>query len=312
LPWKMLVSMIGLSTACVVLYAQANVMEQNSVVKAPATPAAPPAPKSPPAPPAPPAPVSISAPSAEPRPQKASKKENGDFALIKIINANSTTITSNGSFDQNEIAMLKGKSKDETLWFRDNGTLYAIRDQATLNKVHQAYQPMEEVGKKMDAKGKEMDAYGKVMEKIGKEMEVVNAQNGQTMRFESKEGKEFEKNLELEIDKIEQLKAEMKNAKNDNEREELHQKISQIQKKMPSLITKVMDAESKKLNEMHNSNVSLNKQMSEASKPMDKLGKEMGQLGKQMGQLSKQADNEVRELIQAAKQKGLVTPLEKI
>jgi CII-binding regulator of phage lambda lysogenization HflD len=78
------------------------------------------------------------------------------------------------------------------------------------------------------------------------------------------------------------------------------------------MIRKVMDVESKKLNEMHNSNVSLNKQMSEASKPMDTLGKEMGQLGKQMGQLSKQADNEVRELIQAAKQKGLVTPLEKI
>ena len=45
LPWKMLVSMIGLSTACVVLYAQANVMEQNSAVKAPATPVAPPAPR---------------------------------------------------------------------------------------------------------------------------------------------------------------------------------------------------------------------------------------------------------------------------
>jgi beta-lactamase regulating signal transducer with metallopeptidase domain len=337
LPWKMLVSMIGLSTACVVLYAQANVMEQNSAVKAPATPDAPPAPKSPPAPPAPapapapaqvsipapPVPVSMPTPSAppapplEPRPPKASKKESGDFALIKILNANSTNITSNGKFDQAEIALLKGKSKDETLWFRDNGTLYAIRDQATLNRVRQAYQPMEELGKEMKVRGNKMDIYGKLMNQISKEMRNVSLD---IQPVEQEKLKDFEERMKPLFVKmaaqITEAEANLKSARNDEERAQFQKEISKLGKMSKFMNEEIQlrrdDLIGKQVVEERPSIQELSNRMNIIAKPMDQLGKEMNQLGEQMNQLSKQADNEVRELIQAAKQKGLVTPLEKM
>ena len=50
----------------------------------------------------------------------------------------------------------------------------------------------------------------------------------------------------------------------------------------------------------------LGQKINQASQPMKALGEEMNQLGKQMNALAVQAEKQVRDLIQQAKQKGLV------
>jgi beta-lactamase regulating signal transducer with metallopeptidase domain/predicted nucleic acid-binding Zn-ribbon protein len=317
--WKMAIPLAGLSAACAVLYAQvgsANVdtaaAANNNVSAIPLR----------------------SAPNLTSKPtllalntntDKAERKSGAasdSFALVKTSADGSDNVTTSSGFDTKDIEIFRKKSKEETLWFRDHGKSYAIRDKATLDKVKEAYKPMDELGTQMELHGKKMDEQGKVMEEIGKQMEAasdiqdqvdeaVSAAFDASMRVHEKKMEALEKKMEAAAAKLEK-------AHSDSARVDANHKMQEIQALMEESAQKIQKISEKFAGEQQKLTISLKplealgKKMEEAGKPMDKLGKEMDALGKQMDVLAKQAEKQVHELIRSAKEKGLAIPANSI
>ncbi|MES2047799.1 MAG: M56 family metallopeptidase [Pseudomonadota bacterium] len=314
--WKMAIPLAGLTAACAVLYAQvgaANAGTESakassaSVVPLRAIPAV------------------ASVPALNSNVNKIERKasSNSDsFALVKTSADGFDSVTNNSGFEAKEIEVFRKKSKEETLWFRDHGKAFAIRDKATLDKVKAAYKPMDELGEKMDLQGKKMDEQGKIMDEIGKQMDAVSDRQHQvdpsvSAAFEASM-RVHEKKMEGLEKKMEAAAAKLEKTHNDSERLAVNQKMREIQAAIEESSQKIQKMSEKFAEEHQKMAVSLQpleelgKKMHEAGKPMEELGKEMNTLGTQMNGLAKQAEKQVRELIQAAKEKGLAIPANEI
>ena len=89
------------------------------------------------------------------------------------------------SDDFDDLKAAKRAVNGEFLWFRDrHGKAYIVQDAGIMARVHQAWEPLDRLGKKMDVHGKEMEKHGKVMEALGKQMEGlgVNTKPSPAMR----------------------------------------------------------------------------------------------------------------------------------
>lgn len=317
--WKMAIPLAGLTAACAVLVAQVGAANAGtegakassaSVVPLRAIPAVP----------------SIPAlPASSSNANKVERKSNSNsdsFALVKASANGADSVTNNSGFESKEIEIFRQKSKEETLWFRDHGKAFAIRDKATLDKVKEAYKPMDELGAQMDLQGKKMDEQGKIMDEIGKQMDAVSA-NQHEVKPDVASGFEIAMQEHLKKMKVLDKKmlaaaAKLEKAHSDEARSEVNQKIQEIQAKMLESTQKIQKI-SENFSEEHKRMASslrpleaLGQKMHEAGKPMEEMGKEMGALGQKMNGLAKQAEKQVKELIQAAKEKGLAIPASEI
>ena len=346
--WKLLIPLAGLSAACAVLVAQVGVASAQSQIVAANNNAVVPVKSAPNqtavsvvsavAPPAnrvgattgmngvsknatTVATTSTESPSSKSQSQSQSQSQPypEPFALIKTSADETQSVANNSGFNSKEIDILRKRSKAETLWFRESGKSFAIREQAILDQVRDAYKPMDALGVQMDLQGKKMDEQGKIMEEIGKQMEAAstnrhhfdNSAFETAMRSHEKKMAEFEKKMALAVEKISKVAS-------NEARSEVQEKISDIQIKIQELAQKMQAEQQQIANEHKKLSTSLEplselgKKMTEAGKPMTELGKEMNILGKKMDVLAKQAEKQVKEIIRIAKEKGLAIPVNDI
>jgi beta-lactamase regulating signal transducer with metallopeptidase domain len=317
--WKMAVPLAGFTAACVVLYAQAGAVnvgpelaKTNSANAIPLRAI----------------PNVASVPRLSETNSKINKVErktssNSDsFALVKTSADGSDSFTSSSGFDAKEIEIFRQKSKEETLWFRDQGKAFAIRDKATLDQVREAYKPMDDLAVKMDVQGKKLDEQGKIMEEIGRQMEAVSVDQYQVDLSVSSAFETAMQAHEIKMKALEKkilaTAAKLEKTHNEEARSETQQKMQKIQTKIQESAQKLQKMSEKFAEEQQKLATSLQpleglgKKMDEAGKPMDKLGKEMDALGKQMDVLAKQAEKQVRKIIQSAKEKALAVPANEI
>ncbi len=330
LSWKMLVPLAGLSAACAVLYVQVGVVNAQTT----------------------PAPtlevMSASAPNLlalstsalthgtsvqagesgkSDKADQASKSERKNtsradsYALIKAKTDDGIDVTTNSGYDNKEIKLLGLRSKEDTLWFRENGKSYAIRDKAIIAQVKDAYKPMEDLGQQMEAQGKKMEEQGKIMEEIGKQMDAVQKAAYKTdaeveKRFEEKMRQHEKKMAEFEK-KMEKAATKLAKANSDSDRADAQKNIAETQamlQEVSAIISKEAAAfgiEQAKHSASLKPLEDLGKKMNAAGEPMDALGKQMNRLGDQMNALAKQAEKQVKAIIQAAKEKGLAVQEDK-
>jgi beta-lactamase regulating signal transducer with metallopeptidase domain len=330
LSWRMLVPLAGLSAACAVLYAQIGVVnaQTTSVSKL--------------------ANMSASAPALlalgssalaneisaqankagkEDKEEKLTKIEhkNGSrsnpYALIKANTGNGLDVTTNSGYSSKEIKLLGLRSKEDTIWFRENGKSYAIRDKATITQVKEAYKPMEELSQQMEAQGKKMEDQGKVMEDIGKQMEAVqNIQSKDDGALESKfeeKMRQYEKKMADFEKKMEKAAAKLQKANSNTERADAHRIIADIQVMIQDVAARIakestaFGMEQGKRAQSLKPLEELGKKMNAAGEPMNELGKQMNQLDEKMNALATQAEKQVKSIIQAAKEKGLAVQEDK-
>jgi hypothetical protein len=69
---------------------------------------------------------------------------------------------------------IKRKVQGEFLWFRKDGKEYVVQDPATLERVRQAWAPMEKTGAEMEKHGEEMGRHGKAMGSLGTDMALAS------------------------------------------------------------------------------------------------------------------------------------------
>lgn len=299
--WKLTLPLLGISSACAVLVAQATAMT-------PSTPAATPIA----------APVAVSTPA----PDKAARKQLREAVTempMALVTANKDGhyYMSGNTKDRKEIERLKQERAGEFLWFKEEGKSYVIQDAKTLEQVHAAFKPVNQLSVEMEEQGKKMEAQGEVMEAIGKEMEAIHIDEAKIDREVEVQMQALEKKMEAFEKKMEAAAEKMVRAKDKAEREKAQKHLNEVQASMEVAAKQIQvksekikidgEALAKALEPLQ----ALSAKMEEAGKPMEALGKKMEALGTEMELATVQAQKKVKEIIQAAKKEGLVAPATK-
>ena len=343
LNWKMALPALGLAAACAGFYAHAQSMPPvppvpplpaAASIAPPAPPAVPalparapravrhdvPAPPAPPAPPAAPAAPVQAAPPATPAPPAPAKwnvsRAPGElsYAIVRPDSRGGTSMNGH-SDDFDELKAARRAVNGEFLWFRDrNGKAWIVQDAGIMARVHQAWEPLDRLGKKMDVQGKEMEKHGKVMEALGRQMEGlgVNAKPSPAMR-------EAERKMQAigrEQDMLGRAMARLSSAGRASpaqgdararEMSELSAKMDVLARRMDEQ-SRIIEQEAGHIEAAQKPMEAISAKMEKAGEPMDALGKRMGELGKQMETESRMAGKTVRGLIDEAVSRGLARP----
>jgi beta-lactamase regulating signal transducer with metallopeptidase domain/predicted nucleic acid-binding Zn-ribbon protein len=213
--------------------------------------------------------------------------------------------------DMNEVKLAKQHLHGDFLWFRRNGVGYVVQDAALLARARRAWDPAEEIGKKMEALsdqmkphsarmealGKQMEAYGTKGEPYSQQMEALGRQMEPLARQQSELGEKMRK-LSMTAADAQAHEADM---------QRLQVQMDGLSGKMEAL-SRQMEKQGELMREAHAPMEELGKKMQEASAPMEALGKQMEPLGKQIEVLSKKADAEVVQVIDQAVREGKAVP----
>jgi hypothetical protein len=98
--------------------------------------------------------------------------EGGDpYALVRPGTRMNMTVNNASDTD---LEAIKRNVQGEFFWFRKDGKEFIVQDPALLERVRQAWAPMEKTGAEMEVHGKEMGRHGKVMGDYGKEMALAS------------------------------------------------------------------------------------------------------------------------------------------
>jgi beta-lactamase regulating signal transducer with metallopeptidase domain len=305
--WKLTLPLLGISSACAVLVAQATAMNVTPVTPAVASIAAP---------------VAVSTALSAPEPDKAVRKqvrETTNEIPMALVSGNKDGhyYMSGSGKDHKEIERLKQERAGEFLWFKEDGKSYVIQDTKTLQQVHEAFKSVNQLSVEMEEQGKKMEAQGEVMEAIGKEMEAVHIDESKIDRAVEVQMQVLEKKMEAFEKKMEAAAEKMVRAKDKAERDKAQKQLNEIQATMEVAAKQIQvksekikfdgEALAKSLEPLQ----ALSTKMEEAAKPMEALGKKMEALGTEMELATSQAQKKVKEIIQAAKKEGLVAPASK-
>jgi len=100
------------------------------------------------------------------------RSEGGDpYALVR---AGSRLDMSGNNVHEAELEAIKRSVQGEFFWFRKDGKDYIVQDPALLDRVRQAWAPMEKTGAEMEQHGKEMGRHGDAMGKYGSQMALAS------------------------------------------------------------------------------------------------------------------------------------------
>ncbi|MGJ9419690.1 hypothetical protein ACHAC9_18345 [Massilia sp. CMS3.1] len=99
------------------------------------------------------------------------RSEGGEsYALVRA--GSRLDLTGNKVSDA-DIEAIKRRVQGEFFWFRKDGKEYILQDAAMLERVRQAWAPMEKTGAAMEKHGKEMGRHGEEMGKYGNQMALA-------------------------------------------------------------------------------------------------------------------------------------------
>jgi hypothetical protein len=109
-----------------------------------------------------------------------------------------------------DIEAVKRKVQGEFFWFRKDGKEYIVQDAATLERVRQAWAPLEKTGAEMEKQGKEMGRHGEAMGGYGAKMALAAVTFNQAkMEALGKKMEEAGKPMEALGEKMEVLGKQM-------------------------------------------------------------------------------------------------------
>jgi beta-lactamase regulating signal transducer with metallopeptidase domain/uncharacterized coiled-coil DUF342 family protein len=217
--------------------------------------------------------------------------------------------------DMNEVKITKQHVHGDFLWFRRNGVGYVVQDAALLARARRAWDPAEEIGKKMEALSDQMKPHSARMEALGKQMEAYSTKGEPYSRQMEALGRQMEPLARQQSElgeKIRRLSMTAADAQaHEADMQRLQVQMDGLSGKMEAL-SRQMEKQGDLMREAHAPMEELGKKMQEASAPMEALGKQMEPLGKQIEVLSKKADAEVVQVIDQAVREGKAVPAKQL
>ena len=100
------------------------------------------------------------------------QNEGGEpYALVRP--GGRGTMRTGSRFGDADLESIQRSVQGEFLWFRKDGKEYIVQDPATLERVRQAWAPMEKTGAEMEKHGAEMGRHGGAMGSLGSDMALA-------------------------------------------------------------------------------------------------------------------------------------------
>jgi hypothetical protein len=143
--------------------------------------------------------------------------EGGDpYALVRPGTRMNMTVN---NLSDTDLDAIKGRVQGEFFWFRKDGKEFIVQDPALLERVRQAWAPMEKTGAEMEVHGKEMGRHGDAMGKYGSQMALAAATlNKDKMEAIGKKMEDAGKPMEAIGKKMEVLGEQMEAQQKDADR----------------------------------------------------------------------------------------------
>jgi hypothetical protein len=115
-----------------------------------------------------------------------------------------------GKISNTDLEGIRRSVQGEFFWFRKDGKEYIVQDAATLDRVRQAWAPLEKTGAEMEKQGKEMGRHGEAMGGFGAKMALAAVTFNQAkMEALGKQMEEAGKPMEAAGEKMEVLGKQM-------------------------------------------------------------------------------------------------------
>ena len=309
LAWKAMISILGITAACVASAAISSSRLQD-VPKPPPlqAPAEPPLPLPPP-PPQDPADAPLPVPPPPPAPPEPPRPSKSDLTYAFVRQGGKISCSGSGNYID-EVKALRKKHNTNFFCFREKGQFYVIDDPTEMAKVQALFQPMEALGKQMDELGKEMKGHGEKMKTLGREMNSVTKQSNprsEEMKELSKQmgtigrkmGALYQRRGVLERKRDHQKLSNANQQRIDQQVLDLNQQIEAAESKMKAL-GKDMEAQGHQIEQAHKPMEAIGQRMTEAGKPMEEIGKRMEAVGTQMEKENQKVEEGLKRLIQQA------------
>jgi len=138
-----------------------------------------------------------------------------------LLSGGGTSIES-GSFNVDEVNVIREVFGPNVFWFRARGKDYIVRDAAALKKIDDLFLPQRELGEKQAALGRKQAELGKRQAALG----ARQAKAGADLRLQEKLSREQDA-LEKEQESLENLQTEL-GSKQDQLTREVREKISSM------------------------------------------------------------------------------------
>lgn len=278
LSWKLALPILGLSAACMTVFAQGNA-----------------------------APTPAAASWTEEKAQISVRAEQRThYAVVGENEDDSIQFT--GNYDEiRGVRELRRDLGGNFVWFRRDGQAYVVRDPAFVAQVQQAWAPTKPVGEKMEVLGGRMEEHGKKMEALGDRMEA-QAKQGEPI---SERMEALGREMETLGQKLHDTTETMVRTQDGAERDRLETELDRLSGRMNELSDQMTTLGSE-LERVHAPMQTLGEEMEVAGKPMEDLGAQMEVLGKEMEVLSDTANRQTLTLIDQALRDGKAVAIERL
>jgi beta-lactamase regulating signal transducer with metallopeptidase domain len=188
-----------------------------------------------------------------------------------------------GSSDEgDDIHWLRNKISGDFIWFEHEGKDYVIRDQATVKRAWDLFEPARALGEKQEELGKQQEALGEQQEALGEKMSEVKIKVP---------------DMTAELEKVRQRLKELSAGGTQEDLGELQSEIGELQSRIGELQSEAGREQSK-----------VGREQGELGRKQGELGRQQGEIGRQQGELSRKASREMKPLLDEAFSKGLAKP----
>jgi beta-lactamase regulating signal transducer with metallopeptidase domain len=188
-----------------------------------------------------------------------------------------------GSSDEgDEIHWLRSKISGDFIYVERDGKYYVIRDQATVKRAWDLFEPARALGEKQEELGKQQEALGEQQEALGEKMSEVKIKVP---------------DMTAELEKVRQRLKELSAGGTQEDLGELQSEIGELQSRIGELQSEAGREQSK-----------VGREQGELGRKQGELGRQQGEIGRQQGELSRKASREMKSLLDEAFSKGLAKP----
>lgn len=188
-----------------------------------------------------------------------------------------------GSSDEgDEIHWLRNKISGDFIYFERDGKYYVIKDQATVKRAWDLFEPARALGEKQEELGKQQEALGEQQEALGEKMSEVKIKVP---------------DMTAELEKVRQRLKELGAGGTQEDLGELQSEIGELQSRIGELQSEAGREQSK-----------VGREQGELGRKQGELGRQQGEIGRQQGELSRKASREMKSLLDEAFSKGLAKP----
>jgi bla regulator protein blaR1 len=186
------------------------------------------------------------------------------------------------SDDGDEIHWLRSKISGDFIYFERDGKYYVIKDQATVKRAWDLFEPARALGEKQEELGKQQEALGEQQEALGEKMSEVKIKVP---------------DMTAELEKVRQRLKELSAGGTQEDLGELQSEIGELQSRIGELQSEAGREQSK-----------VGREQGELGRKQGELGRQQGEIGRQQGELSRKASREMKPLLDEAFSKGLAKP----